>query len=116
MLSLAVHKPNESQAAAVMPALLSKLPIKEDEEEAKKVHKIVVEQLMAENQVFVGGDNLQQILRILAEVYKQENLCEKETDEKIVQVFKGLPRDLIVQHAANFSEKQQKKIERILTY
>merc|ERR1712137_471201 len=89
---------------------------REDEEEAKKVHKLIVQQMLSQNQGLLGANNahLADLLKILAEVHKQENISEKETDEGIAQVFKGLPRELLTQHASSFSEKQQKKIERIV--
>jgi len=116
MLALAVNKPDQCPATNFA-LVLSKLPLKDDEEEAKKVHKLVVDQFAAENPRLVGdgASNLSTILKVLAEIYKQENICEKETDEKIVILFKKLPQALLQQHASQFTEKQQKKIERIIT-
>lgn len=116
MLSLAVHRPEQCPPSAFA-MVLGKLPLKDDEEEAKKVHKLLVDQFVSENARLVGGDqaNLPSILRVLAEIYKQENICEKETDENIIKVFKALPAQLLQQHAAQFSEKQQKKISRIVS-
>lgn len=115
MLALAVHKPDQCPAQCFT-LVLSKLPLKDDEEEAKKVHKLLVDQFAAENPRLLGdASNLPLILKVLAEIYKQENICEKETDEKIVALFKKLPGAMLQQHAGTFSEKQQKKIERIVT-
>merc|ERR1712118_591705 len=95
--------------------VLSKLPLKEDEEEAKKVHEIVVSQFLAQNADMIGPDrkNLPAVLKALAEMYKQENICEKETDQKIVQVIKNLPQAMLESAASQFSEKQVKKIQSI---
>jgi len=115
MLALAVHKADQCPPEAFT-MVLGKLPIKDDEEEAKKVHKLVVEQFQKENGRLLGANNsnFPKILSVLAEIYKQENICEKETDVCIATLFKALPKELLSQHAGGFSEKQQKKIERIL--
>lgn len=97
--------------------VVSKLPLRDDEDEAKKVHKVVVDLVLEQNQGLMGPnrENLGQVLSIMAEVYKVESICEKETDEKILQVFKMLPRDLLQSLAPRLTEKQQKKIEKMLT-
>jgi len=116
MLALAVHQPEKCDADNFT-LVLNKLPLKDDEEEAKKVHKLLVQQCAAENQRLFGANasNLPKILSVLAEMYKQESICEKETDEMIVKMFKGLPPAVLQTHASSFSEKQQKKVERIIT-
>merc|ERR1719168_476904 len=97
--------------------VVSKLPIQEDEDEAKKVHKAVTELLMEQHSGLLGPDqaNLGKILSSLAEVYKQENLCNEETGDKILQIFKMLPRENLMKYASGFTEKQQKKIEKMLS-
>lgn len=113
MLALAVHKPDKCPATAFQ-LVLNKLPLKDDEEEAKKVHKLLVQQVKANNTRLTDPTNLPKILSVLAEIYKQENMCEKETDAEIISIFKQLPPATIQQQASGFSEKQQKKIERIM--
>jgi len=97
--------------------IVRRLPLKDDEEEARKVHEQLVNLVMEEHAGILenGGAHLGKILSALAEVYKQEDLCTKEADQKILQVFQRLPRESLVKLAGNFSEKQQKKIERMLT-
>jgi len=116
-LALAVNRPNEcaGQLPLMFELVLGKLPLKEDEEEAKKVHEIVVSQCLANNVVLLGQDNknLPVLLKALAEMYKQENICEKETDQKIVTVIKSLPQAVLEGAASQFSEKQVKKIQNI---
>jgi F0F1-type ATP synthase delta subunit len=116
-LALAVHRPGECGAglARMFELVLGKLPLKEDEEEAKKVHEIVVSQCLANNAALLGPENknLPVLLKALAEMYKQENICEKETDAKIVQVIKSLPQAVLEGAASQFSEKQIKKIQNI---
>jgi len=118
LLSLAKEKSNlcppEVQAWDL---LLSKLPIKEDEDEAKKVHEKLIDLVLSQNQGLLGADNknLGKVLSILAEIYKQENILEKDNDAKILQIFKMLPANIIQGAAANFTEKQQRKIEKMLS-
>jgi len=97
--------------------ILSRLPLKDDEEEAKKVHEALVTLVIEEHQGVLGVDrgNIAQILSILAEVYHVENMCNPETETKILQIFTNIPRDILQACAARFSEKQQKKIEKMLT-
>jgi len=97
--------------------VIGKLPLKEDEDEAKKMHKIVADLVLAQDAGVLGtnGAHLGKLLSALAEVYQQEDICEKETDAKILSIFTLLPRENLTQLAGNFSEKQQKKIERMLT-
>jgi len=97
--------------------VLSKLPLKDDEEEAKKVHEKIVDLVMAQNQGLLGANNanLGKVLSILAEIYKQENIISKENDVKILNVFKMLPQNILQGAAASFTQKQQKKIEKMLT-
>jgi len=96
--------------------VVGKLPIQEDEDEAKKVHKAIAEMLLEQHAGLLGPDqaHLGKVLSALAEVYKQENLCTEETDALILRIFQMLPRDNLLKLASGFSEKQQKKIEKML--
>ena len=116
LMVLAKEKPALCPAEIpVWQLVVSKLPLKEDEEEAKKVHKLVCDLLLAEHAGLLGGgSHIGPILSALAEVYKQENICEPETDEKILKIFNGLKANL-GSWAASFSEKQQKKVEKMLS-
>jgi len=97
--------------------VLARLPLKDDEDEAKKVHEKVVDLVLAQDQGLLGANNanLAKVLSILAEIYKQENIISKENDAKILSVFKMLPPDVVRSAAASFTQKQQKKIEKMLT-
>ncbi|CAK9022169.1 Importin-5 (Imp5) (Importin subunit beta-3) (Karyopherin beta-3) (Ran-binding protein 5) (RanBP5) [Durusdinium trenchii] len=95
---------------------LAKLPLKDDCEEAKKVHEKLIDMVLAQNQGLLGADNrnLGKVLSILAEIYKHEDICSKECDEKILRIFKSLPQNMLVGAASSFTEKQQKKVEKML--
>lgn len=97
--------------------ILEKLPLKDDEEEAKKVHKSLSEMVLEQNAGMLGCNNcnLPKVLSVLAEIHKNEDLSTKENDEAIVKLFKMLPRDQLLAYASDFTEKQQKKIESILS-
>jgi len=96
--------------------VLGKLPLRADDEEAVKVHKKVVELLLEEHPGLLGPDgaHLQVILCALAEVYGDEELSSKETDQAILRVFKSIPQEKLVNLGGGFSEKQQKKVEKML--
>lgn len=118
MLTLAKEKPSccppDIQAWQLV---LSRLPLKSDEEEGQKVHQKLVDLVIAEHDGLLGGPgtpNLGKVLSVLAEVYRNEDICTKETDEKILLVFKRIPKDVLMSFAGGFSEKQQKKIEKMI--
>eukprot|EP00408_Alexandrium_pacificum_P016719 CAMPEP_0171183340 /NCGR_PEP_ID=MMETSP0790-20130122/15229_1 /TAXON_ID=2925 /ORGANISM="Alexandrium catenella, Strain OF101" /LENGTH=1111 /DNA_ID=CAMNT_0011648315 /DNA_START=33 /DNA_END=3368 /DNA_ORIENTATION=+ len=97
--------------------IMTRLPLKDDEEEAKKVHEQLADLVMQEHAGLLedGGAHLGKVLSALAEVYKQEEYSTKEGDQKILQIFQRLPRENLAKFGTCFSEKQQKKIEKMLT-
>mmetsp|Transcript_72305 Transcript_72305/g.157002 ORF Transcript_72305/g.157002 Transcript_72305/m.157002 type:complete len:1097 (-) Transcript_72305:209-3499(-) len=117
LLSLAKSKPSHCPAGLeVWPLILSKLPLRDDEEEAQKVHESLADLVLAQEPSLVGGDgkNLGPTLSILAEVHHMEGICNKTTEEKILQIFKMIPQNILGGLAAGFTGKQQKKIESML--
>lgn len=115
LVNMCLHKPIPETGEA-WKIVLTKLPLRDDEDEAKKVHKKIAQAVLDQNAGMLGDNfcNLGKILSILAEVEKEESLCETETDEKIHQIFKSLPADRILALKGEFTEKQQKKIENML--
>merc|ERR1712110_145554 len=97
--------------------VVDKLPIKEDEEEAPVVHEIIAQNVIQQNAAMLGPNQarLPQILGALSEIYKNEDLSKTETDTMIFQIFTRIPQDKLLTMASSFSEKQQKKIEHMLT-
>lgn len=97
--------------------VVSKLPLRSDEDEAKKVHGTVVDLLLMQHTGLLGpdGSHLGPILSCLAEVYSSEELSTKEVDQKILQVFKSIGSDRILSVQSSLNEKQQKKIEKMLS-
>eukprot|EP00746_Dinoflagellata_sp_MGD_P117341 gnl/MRDRNA2_/MRDRNA2_53179_c0_seq1.p1 gnl/MRDRNA2_/MRDRNA2_53179_c0~~gnl/MRDRNA2_/MRDRNA2_53179_c0_seq1.p1 ORF type:complete len:1113 (-),score=329.99 gnl/MRDRNA2_/MRDRNA2_53179_c0_seq1:538-3876(-) len=96
---------------------LAKCPLRQDEEEGKKTHKILVELVLQQHAGILGPNNahLGKLLSIFAEVHSVAEISDNECDAGIEKIFKMLPQDLIKSNIANFSEKQQKKIETILS-
>jgi hypothetical protein len=118
LFTLGFEKPNSCPPDVNAFAIaLQRMPLKEDSEEAKKVHKKLVDNLMAQHAGLVGANqaNLGKILSILIEVYKQDNTSTKELDAQIEQVFKSLPPQVLQANASSFTEKQQKKIEKMMS-
>merc|ERR1711972_633271 len=118
LLSIAIeaprHCPPEIQ---VWTLILSQLPLRDDEEEARIVHEKLVDQVIAQNQGLLGSGNanLGPVLGILAEVYHTEGICTKATDDKILNVFKMIPQNMLAPLAGSFTEKQQKKVQKMLS-
>jgi len=118
LFALAVEKaplcPPEVQA---WPLVIAKLPLKDDEDEAKKVHDKLADLVLQQHEGVLGANrsHLGAVLSVLAEVYHVEDVCKKESDEKILKIFKMLPRDTLQAQASKFTEKQQKKIEKMLS-
>lgn len=116
MLQLSVHhgdvKPADVDSWAL---ILDKMPLKSDQEEGKKCHKLIVQLLVQEHQQLLGPDNrnLGKIMSCMAEIHNNEGLSDKELDSQIEQVFKKLPDGVFNQYASCFSEKQQMRIMKI---
>jgi len=118
LFTLGFEKPNSCpQEVNAFALALQRMPLKDDFDEAKKVHKKLVDNLMAQHPGLVGANqaNLGKILSILIEIYKQENTSTKELDAQIEQVFKSLPSQVLQANASSFTEKQQKKIEKMMS-
>jgi len=106
--------PPEVQAWSL---IISKLPLRDDWEEAQVVHGKIVDQVAAQNQNLLGANNanLGPVLVIFAEIHQTQGICNQATDDKILQVFKMIPQATVVQLASGFSEKQRKKVEKMLS-
>eukprot|EP00929_Paragymnodinium_shiwhaense_P034542 TRINITY_DN18781_c0_g1_i1.p1 TRINITY_DN18781_c0_g1~~TRINITY_DN18781_c0_g1_i1.p1 ORF type:complete len:1117 (-),score=455.11 TRINITY_DN18781_c0_g1_i1:188-3538(-) len=118
MLSMAVEQARLCPAA-VKPweLVLKNLPLRYDEEEAQKVHERLVDLLIAQNAGLLGENQAQlpQVFSVLSEVYKTENICTDETSKKIHTVFKSISPQILQQCAGSLTEKQQRKIEKMVS-
>lgn len=104
--------PPEIPIQDVWSLVVSKLPLKADTAEGKKVHNVLVDLVLAEHPHVVAI--IEMVLSVLAEIYKTETFAEKETNIKIVQIFKSINSAALVQMGEKFSDKQKKKIDKIL--
>lgn len=97
--------------------VLSRLPLKHDLEEAKKVHTLVCQLLQQQHGGLLGAnqENVPKILSILADIYKQEENSDDKIDAQILAIFKALPQSVLSKMVGAFSEKQQARIEKILS-
>mmetsp|Transcript_24483 Transcript_24483/g.70279 ORF Transcript_24483/g.70279 Transcript_24483/m.70279 type:complete len:1125 (+) Transcript_24483:112-3486(+) len=119
LVTLAKEKPSQCPPdVQAWPIVISRLPLRNDGDEAKKVHETIVDLVLEEHPGLLGGpgrQNLGQVLSVLAEVYHVENICKRDIEEKILKVFRSIPVDVLRGYASGFTEKQQKKIEKMLT-
>jgi len=91
---------------------LNSLPLRCDQEEAQKVHLQLVE-LVARNHSFVTSEEqVPKVLRIFAEVY-ETRFSTSEINKKIAGTVANAG-EVSQQMAADFPEKQKKKVERML--
>lgn len=118
LLRLAKEHPGQSPMPAWQQVAfaLNKMPLRQDEDESKKMNAMLVQMLESQNPVLLGdaNANLPRILAVLAEIHHDEAICEKETEAKIKQLLKALPIDIIKQSGAGMTTKQQKKLEKII--
>lgn len=118
LVRLAQHQASSIPAGVdVWGMALAKFPLKDDADEGKKTHKILVDLVLQQHPGALGPNtgNLGRLLSIFAELHAVEAISDKECDAGIEKVFKMLPQDVLKGLASNFSEKQMKKIEAILT-
>jgi len=92
-------KRGESIAAALLPLWLSLLPIRNDKQEARVVHKQLVELVAASNRILLGAsfEGLPRIICLFGQILYTD-LVEDEENQKIgallKQVHSGLPHVL----------------------
>merc|ERR1712137_286247 len=104
--------PSEIPIKDVWTLVVGKLPLRADTAEGKKVHNVLVDLVLAEHPNVVAI--IEMVLSVLAEIYKTETFADKETNNKIVQIFKNINSGALVQMGEKFSDKQKKKIDKIL--
>jgi hypothetical protein len=102
---------------AVWKQWLGYLPLKHDEEEAVKVHEMLIVLVLEQHAELLGKDyaHLPKILEIIAEIYGNTDLVTDDTTSKIHTMIKTLGEAGLSKFGASLSPKQQKKIMRIWT-
>mmetsp|Transcript_105235 Transcript_105235/g.285782 ORF Transcript_105235/g.285782 Transcript_105235/m.285782 type:complete len:912 (+) Transcript_105235:69-2804(+) len=96
-------------------AALARMPLKVDTEEGHKVHR----KLFAEAQKQGGGalgsmSRVAQVLGYLCEIHGKSEYCDDELERDLGAALAGLPAGGLESLLPQFSQKQQKKVERIL--
>jgi len=98
--------------------VVSKLPLREDDDEAQKVHEAIADMMLQQHAGLLKGgeeDRLGRILSALAEVRGNDELCTESADAKIAQIFKLISPSMLQAVAGRLTEKQQRKIENLLS-
>lgn len=117
LMQLAVHHPS------VVPAgidpwgvIVDKLPLKKDQEQAKKSHNLLADLVMQENAAVLGPNHAHvgKILPCFAEIHQSERFSVKDLDLKIDTIFQKMPQSVLQGLATSFTEKQMLRIQKIV--
>jgi len=97
-------------------AVFARLPLKADLEESQRVNR----KLLAEAQKPNGGNlgsmaRVAQVLGYLCEVYGRSEHCDEELQRDVCTAFASLQQGALESLVSQFSPKQQKKVERIIS-
>ena len=94
---------------------VSRLPLKEDEEEGQITHAQLLRLVKAQHPAILGANsaNLPRLLHILVQVYKR-NSCSDESSTEIAQLLGSIPESNLAQIVQQFPEKDRKKAIRIV--
>lgn len=108
------HEDAVPEAKAAWGVWLGHLPIKTDEEEAVKVHAMLLDLVQVQHAGVVGEAyaNVPKALGIMADVYGTD-LVDAEGTQKLLAVLRTLGTAGIAQFGVKLSAKQQKKLERM---
>eukprot|EP00922_Rhytidocystis_sp_ex-Travisia-forbesii_P038038 GHVS01056648.1.p1 GENE.GHVS01056648.1~~GHVS01056648.1.p1 ORF type:complete len:623 (+),score=97.40 GHVS01056648.1:2240-4108(+) len=95
---------------------LDYLPLKEDLEEAKRVHGDLVRMMEENNPLVLGNDNsnLSQLVGVLANIYKTES-SDTDIDEKIRRMVQVLGGGALQGMEQSLTPAQRSKLEQIFT-
>merc|ERR1712166_1179972 len=91
---------------------LNSLPLRCDQEEAQKVHLQLVELVVRNHSFVTSEEQVPKVLRIFADVY-ETRFSNKDVNKKIAAAIASAG-EVSQKIAADFPEKQKKKVERML--
>ncbi|CAD7938803.1 unnamed protein product [Amoebophrya sp. A120] len=100
----------ENEARGMWQGWMKCLPLKEDEEEAVRVHESLVDLVLAQDQRVLA--NLDEAVRVMTLVYKTP-MANQRINEKIVKIVRGVSSTLLEKAISGFSKKLQAKVRRI---
>ena len=101
-----------ANAARCWELWISRLPIKEDEEEGQTTHAQLLRLLQAQHPALLGN-SMAKVLHVLVQVYKR-NSCTDETSSGIAKLLASIPEGNIVPVLQQFPDKDRKKAVRIV--
>eukprot|EP01053_Blabericola_migrator_P000173 Blabericola_migrator_1__172@NODE_1045_length_5616_cov_254_394125_g719_i0_p1_GENE_NODE_1045_length_5616_cov_254_394125_g719_i0NODE_1045_length_5616_cov_254_394125_g719_i0_p1_ORF_typecomplete_len1112_score264_02Importin_rep_4/PF18808_1/1_8e03Importin_rep_4/PF18808_1/5_2e03Importin_rep_4/PF18808_1/1_7e21Importin_rep_4/PF18808_1/2_2e02Vac14_Fab1_bd/PF12755_7/1_7e03Vac14_Fab1_bd/PF12755_7/4_5e02Vac14_Fab1_bd/PF12755_7/13Vac14_Fab1_bd/PF12755_7/4_3e11Vac14_Fab1_bd/PF12755_7/0_0018Vac14_Fab1_bd/PF12755 len=81
----------------VVDLCVSHLPLKQDEEEGRKVHKLIIGHLQQETSLFYGPNNahLDKLIKMVCEIYRTD-FSDDEIDESIKQLIRKIGVQVLV--------------------
>lgn len=108
------HEKHLADPKRCLAAWIDNLPLKHDEEEAQRVHEILVNLIQSNNSSILGerNENVPKLVSIMTSIYRS-NYSNAVTDEKIRGLIGNLGYSYIEGMQAKLSKKQQKKVGRI---
>jgi len=112
LIQLAVH---QNVPAEAWQFIFKKLPLRDDLSEAEKVHAELLKFVMGDNPRVLGPnrENLGKLVGVFSEVYNSEG-SNDELNRDIRTVFAQIPKETLANLEQQFSQKQVKKIQRVL--
>lgn len=112
LIQLLLHQevPQDGWAQA-----FARLPLRDDIEEAEKVHTLLLKLMQAQNPKVMGPNNshIGKLLGIFSEVYNSE-FSTDDLNRDIRTTFSQIPKEALSNLEREFSQKQIKKIQRVL--
>ncbi|EDO06826.1 uncharacterized protein BBOV_IV004650 [Babesia bovis T2Bo] len=108
------HGDKLNEAASYLNLWLKSLPLKADEEEAKRVHKNLMDLIIANNPTILGPDNcnMAQIAKIFITIYETDFSTE-ELNKQIIQLMKHLGEAFLQQLAPTLPKRLQAQLKNI---
>ncbi|ORM39719.1 Importin-5 [Babesia sp. Xinjiang] len=108
------HGANLNDAASYLNLWLKSLPIKADEEEGRRVHKNLMDMIIANNRTILGPDNcnMGQIAKIFISIYETD-LSTDELNRQIIQLMQHLGEAFLQQLAPSLPKKLQMQLKTI---
>jgi len=97
-------------------AVFAKLPLKVDLEEGQRLNRKLFSEAQKPNGGSLGSmARVAQVLGYLSEVYGRSEHCDESLQRDLCTAFASLPKATLESLTAQFSAKQQKKAERIVS-
>ncbi|GFE53671.1 karyopherin beta [Babesia ovis] len=108
------HGAKLNEAPSYLNLWLKSLPLKADEEEGRRVHKDLMELIIANNPTILGPDNcnMGQLAKIFITIYETDFSTE-ELNKQIIQLMKHLGEGFLQQLAPSLPKRLQVQLKSI---